>query len=478
MAEQVSMKKAVAWTAIAKYTTAVLQLVFAAILSRLLTPEQYGIVAVINVFVVFFQLFCDMGFGTAVIQDKGLTEKQTNDIFSWTVYFGLGLMVLFIGASFPISMIYGDSIYVPLGCILSVALLLNALNMIPNAVMLKEKRFKGIAFRTIVSGIVASLITIALAFKGFGVYALVLQSVFTALIIFIWNELSVKLKFHFKPDFVSIKRIWGYSVYQFLSQLINYFNRNLDSLLIGKYFPKADLGQYNKSYHLMQMPIAYIPGVVGPALHPILSEHQNDPKYIFSAYTRILKLLSIIGCFISVWLYYVGEELIIVLFGDQWHPAVLPFKILALSVWFQLLTNTIAPIYQSIGNTKLMFKSTIFTCLLIITFIITGCFMGSIVNVAACISIAYSLNFFLTYYILVYKGFKENFWHFLLMFRHEVLYFIAMMCITMVQLNIDSLIEALFLKSLLLFVSFAILLLISGQSKLFLGFIRRNKRND
>lgn len=470
------MKKAVAWTAIAKYTTAVLQLVFAAILSRLLTPEQYGIVAVINVFVVFFQLFCDMGFGTAVIQDKGLTERQTNDIFSWTVYLGLGLMVLFIGASFPISMIYEDAIYVPLGCILSVALLLNALNMIPNAVMLKEKRFKSIAFRTIVSGIAASLITIVLAFKGFGVYALVLQSVFTALIIFIWNELSVKLKFHFWPDFASIKRIWDYSVYQFLSQLINYFNRNLDSLLIGKYFPKADLGQYNKSYHLMQMPIAYIPGVVGPALHPILSEHQNEPKYIYSSYLRVLKILSLIGCFISVWLYYTGEELVILLFGDQWYPAILPFKILALSVWFQLLTNTIAPIYQSVGNTKLMFHSTVATCILIISFIIVGCIMGNIVNVAMCVSIAYFLNFFLTYIILVKFCFKESFVSFLKTFWQEILFFVVMMGATLIPLTIGNMIVSFFIKSIILAVLYSLLMVITGQHKIVITLISHNKR--
>lgn len=469
------MKRAVAWTAIAKYTTAALQLVFAAILSRILTPEQYGIVAVINVFVVFFQLFCDMGFGTAVIQDKGLTEKQTNDIFSWTVYLGLGLMVLFIGAAFPISIIYEDSIYVPLGCILSVALLLNALNMIPNAVMLKQKRFESIAFRTIISGVVSSLITIVLALNGFGVYAFVLQSVFTALIIFIWNKLSVKLNFHFRPNFDSIKRIWGYSVYQFLSQLINYFNRNLDSLLIGKYFHKADLGQYNKSYHLMQMPIAYIPGVVGPALHPILSEHQNEPKYIYASYLHILKILSLIGCFISVWFYYTGEELVILLFGNQWYPAILPFKILALSVWFQLLTNTIAPIYQSVGNTKLMFKSTIATCVLIITFIILGCIVGNIVNVAKCVSLAYFLNFFLTYFIMTKYGFNESFLKFLLTFRHEVLFFGGLLSVTLIPMNIDNIIISFITKSVIMMFVYTVLLCITGQQKVIVSILRRKK---
>lgn len=471
----VSMKKAVVWTAIAKYTTAVLQLVFAAILSRLLTPEEFGIVAVINVFVVFFQLFCDMGFGTAVIQDRGLTEKQTNDIFSWSIYIGLSLQVLFIFASFPIAKFYEDALYIPLGIILSFSLFINALNMIPNAVMLKQKRFKSITFRTITASVIASLLTIFLAFKGFGVYALILQSLFTSLIVFIWNEVSVKLKVQIKPDISSIRRIWGYSIYQFLSQLLNYFNRNLDQLLIGKFFSKADLGQYNKSYHLMQMPISYIPGVVGPALHPLLAEHQNEPQYIFNNYLRILKILSLIGCFISVWLYYTGEELVLLLFGDQWNAAVIPFKILALSVWAQLGTNTIAPIYQSIGDTKLMFKSTLFTTVLVVSSIIGGCILGDIVTVSICVSAAYVINFFLTYYIMVSIGFKKNFWMFLKYFWQELLFFIVMMGVTLMPSYVINRPISLILKSLTLTLVYFILLVISKQYIHLLSLIPKRK---
>lgn len=469
----VSMKKAVAWTAVAKYSRALLGIVFAAILSRLLTPEQYGTVAVITVFVVFFQLFCDMGFGAAVVQDQELTEKQTNDIFSWTVYLGLGLQILFIIASFPIATFYEDDIYVPLGFILSFSLFFSALNMIPNAVMLKQKRFKTITIRTVVSHIVTSLITILLAFKGWGVYALVLQTLLSVIMIFVWNELTVRLKFYFRPDFASIKRIWGYSVYQFLANFLNYFNRHLDNLLIGKFFSKADLGQYNKSYSLMQMPISYIPGVVGPALHPILAEHQNAPQYIYNAYLRILKPLSIIGCFLSVFLYYSAEELVIILFGDQWYPAIPPFKILALSVWFQLLLNTIGPIFQSIGNTKLLFKSSIICSVMIIGFIILGCVLGSIVTVAICVTVAYILNFFVSYYIMVHNGFHVSFGRFMATFYHEFIFFAILMTITIIPLSINNLLMSLLAKTGILVFAYVVLLFVTGQHKHFMRLLHK-----
>lgn len=465
------MRKAVAWTAVAKYTTAALQLVFAAILSRILTPEQYGTVAVITIIVVFFQLFSDMGFGTAVIQDKELTEKQTNDIFSWTLYLGLILQMLFIGVSFPVSHFYEDVIYIPLGIILSVSLLFNSLNMIPNAIMLKQKRFKAITVRTVCSHVITSLIAIFLAYKNLGVYALVLQMLFSSIIIFVWNEATVALKFNIKPDFAVIKRIWGYSVYQLLAQILNFFSRNLDQLLIGKFFSKPDLGQYNKSYHLMQMPISYIPGVVGPALHPILSEHQDNPQYIYNSYLKLLKILSLLGCFMSAYLFYTADELIVILFGEQWYEAILPFRILALSVWFQLATNTFGPIYLSIGKTKLMFWSVAASCGLIVTSIIIGCLMGSIVDVATCVSVAYIINYFLSYWIMIRFGFSESFVKFLSAFWHEVVIFAILMAITLIPLNIENIVGMFVVKTLLIGLSYIGLLILTKQYKSLLSLV-------
>lgn len=476
MVENVSMKKAVAYTAVAKYTLAVVSIFFAAILSRLLTPDQYGTVAIITVILSLFQLFCDMGFGTAVIQDKGLTDRQVADIFSWTVYLGFALQFLFIGASFPISRFYDDSIYIPLGIILSFSLFLNSMNMIPNAVLLKNKKFKTITIRTIVASISSSLLTILLAYYGMGVYALVLQSVISAIITFVWNELTVRIKLVLWPSFDTIKRIWAYSFYQFLAQLFNFFSRNLDSLLIGKYLSKAELGQYNKSYHLMQMPISYIPGVVGPALHPILSERQDDPKYIYAAYLRILKILSLLGCFISVYLYYIGDELVVLLFGNQWHQAILPFKILALSVWFQLMTNTFGPIYLSIGKTKLMFRGTVASGSLIVASIIVGCLLGDIIYVALCVSIAYFMNFFLSFFIMIYWGFNESYSRFLLGFKHEVLFYVVLLLVTFMPFHTEYLLVTFVVKSAIITATYALLLIITKQYKLLMPIVPKRFR--
>lgn len=474
VSREITIKKAVLFNAIAKYSTVILQLVYTAIMSRILSPEEYGIMTIINVFIVFFQLFSDMGLGTGVIQNKNLSNDDISDIFSVSVYLGCGLFVAFSLFSYPIALIYENGIYVSLGVIMSFSLMFNAFNMIPNAVLLREKRFLALAIRTIVISFISFTVTIFFAFHGAGVYSLVIQSVVQAIGLFACNIFSTKIRFKIKPNLSPIKGIWGYSMYQFGAQTLNYFNRNLDNLLIGKMFSKEELGYYNKAYTLMQYPIGYLPGVITPVLHPILSEHQENKAYIYEKYMQVLKLLSLIGCFGAALCFFAGEEIIIIVFGKQWEASILPFKILSLSLWFQILTNTIAPIYQSIGNTKLMFKNLIFTTIIIVSLIITGVLSKNIIYVSVCVAIGYITNFFVTFFLLVKIGFCSSYMRFLRSFWQELVMFIIMLIgIVLWDITIPSLILSFVLKMSVLSVIYFILLLVTKQYKLIWAFVKR-----
>lgn len=475
MAEnQISIKKAALLNACSKYLTVILQIVYMAIVSRILTPTEFGIVAVIHVFIVFFQLFADMGFGTAVIQNKTLTDDEVNQIFTFTVYLGFALMVLFAGASFIIAAVYDDRIYVPLGFMLSLSLLLNSFNMIPNSVMLKNKRFYAIAIRTIVVALISYTMTIGLALVGFGVYALVANSITMALALFLWNEISTKLKFKRKIELATLKKVWGYSIYQFASQAMNYFNRNLDNLLIGKFFSATDLGYYNKSYTLAGYPITYLPGVITPVLHPILSEHQDDKEYIYNSYVKLLKFLSLLGCFGGAFCFFAGKEIILLAFGSQWKTSILPFRIISLSIWMQILTHTIAPIYQSIGNTKLLFKSTIITTVLIVSSIIVGIMLGDIISVSLCVSVAYVINFYVCFAIMIQGGFKRSLFNFVKNFGYELLFYIVLVGLAFAwSFEIENIILSFAVKFILFLAIYALLLFVTNQHKILIGFVKR-----
>jgi PST family polysaccharide transporter len=454
----------------------IIQLIYIGILSRILTPKDFGIVAVINVFIVFIQLIADMGFGTAVIQNKKLTDEDISNIFSFSIYLGIASLLISMGGGYLIAEIYEESIYVSLGFVLSFSLAFNTFNMIPNAILLKERRFVTIAFRTVIVAILSFSTTIFLAVSGAGIYALAAQSVLNAIGLFLWSEITVRIKFKFKPSLSSIRKIWGYSVYQYGAQTLNYFNRNLDNLLIGKFLPKSDLGFYNKAYTLTQYPISYLPGIITPILHPVFSEYQDNKKYIYIKYMKILKIISLLGCFVSAFFFFAGREIIMIAFGSQWEASILPFRILSLSIWMQLLTNTMAPIYQSIGNTKLMFITLLITTGMIVSMIIAGITTQSIIYISIFISSAYILNFFISYFVLIRIGLKENYFKFLVSFRHEVLIFIVLgMMIFIWPYNEANIFVGFLVKFIAMTCIYGIMLFITQQHNVFLEFVKRSK---
>ena len=340
MRQEKSLKNAVFMIAIAKYSNVIITLIFNAVLARLLTPEDYGIVAVITVFTTFFSTLSDVGFGTAVIQNKELEQEDINSIYTFTVYLGLMLGIAFAIASYPISLFYQNNEYIWIGCVLSISVAFGAFNMVPNAIIMRKKYFSLLAMRNISATIAKGAITIIMAVLGAKYYALVFSAVFYSVLIFVWNKHSIEVHFTYKVLRKSIKKIWTYSISQFAFNIVNYFSRNLDNLLTGKYIGSAMLGYYDKAYQLMVYPTSGLTNVITPALHPIFSDYQNDKKYLYEQYIKIVRLLAIAGFFCTAICFSASKEIILILYGNSWRMAIPCFKFLSISIWSQVVTSS------------------------------------------------------------------------------------------------------------------------------------------
>ena len=163
----ISIKKATLINAGAKYSNVLFMLVANAILARLLSPEEYGVLAIITVFVTFFHLLSDMGFSSGVIQNKELDQEDISNLFSFTVYLGLGLAVLFFSLSLCIAKIYENAAFIPIGGWLSLTVFFSTINMVPNAQLMREKRFVLVAVRSVVVYVCSYTVAIIMAFMGF-----------------------------------------------------------------------------------------------------------------------------------------------------------------------------------------------------------------------------------------------------------------------------------------------------------------------
>lgn len=402
-----NFKKASLINAVGKFSMIFLNLLMGAILARLLSPEDYGIVAVITVFSTFFNTFSDMGFGAAIVQKKELSQDDTNNIFSFTVYVALVLAGIFLLLSYPIALFYKNDAYVSLGALLSVSLFFNAMNMVPNGIMSRDKRFVMIAVRTILVYVTASAIAIGFAYAGFRYYALAAQSILSAVLSFIWNLVVTRPKFRLRFKFESIRKVLSYSGFQFAFNIVNYFSRNLDNLLTGRYIGSAALGYYNKAYNLMLYPVNNLTGIVSPVLHPILSDYQDQPKIIYQKYIKLVKLLASLGIFIAPVCYLAGAEAIQILYGSNWGASVACFQFLSLAIIPQMINSSAGAIFQSINQTKLLFINSCINTGLTVLAILIGIFSGKqITTLSLFVAIAYNLHFITAFYMLIKLGFR------------------------------------------------------------------------
>lgn len=418
--KEISIKKAALINGAANYSCVILQILFSAVLARLLTPEDYGIISVVTVFTTFFTVLANMGIGTAVIQNKELDDNDISNIFTFNIYVAVVLAAVFMLFSIPISNFYGNDVYRPIGCMLSISLFFSTMNMVPNALLMKEKKFVRIGLRMVTVTVLSSLAAIVMAFLGFKYYALVAQSIMNAFVTFVWNYSSVRVRPRLRPALSSVKKIFAFSSYQFAFNILNYFARNSDKLLISKFLGDAQLGYYDKAYKLALYPEYNLTHVITPVLHPILSEHQNDKQYIYDRYMRVVKLLSLLGLFVGIYMYFASYEIICIMFGAQWSGAIACIQMLSLSVWAQVVNSSSSAIFQSLGNTRNLFLTEVMCAVCTLTGIVLGIIEGNITAVARNAMISYNINFFISYFMLTKKSFGFSFARFLKTFIPDV----------------------------------------------------------
>lgn len=411
----VSVKKQIAsgvfYTAISKYSGILVSLCVTAILARLLTPDDFGVVAISTVLIAFFDLLCNMGFGPAIIQHKKLMNSELSDIFSFSVLTGIILSVCFFFLAEPIARYYRNDILISICRLISLNLVFISFNIVPNALLLKDKQFKFLAFCNLCAQITLGTVAIFCAYSGLGIYSLLITPIGSSFFIFIANlsRIPLKLTLKLKINFHSIKKIISFSSYQFLFNIVNYFSRNLDKLLIGKFIDMQSLGYYEKSYRLMMLPLSNITHVITPTIQPILSDYQDKKEQLMTYSLKIIKILALIGCVLTPFLFFSGRELILILFGDQWTGAIKVFKLLSISVFIQMVDSASGSILQASNSAKYLFVSGLICAIINVSAILISVIIfKSIEIVAVAIDIAFVLNLIVSLYYIFRKTFRAN----------------------------------------------------------------------
>ena len=202
------MIKGVFWSAIEKYSSQLIALIVTMVLARLLSPQEYVVVAIATVLISFLSIFSTMGFGPAIIQRKDLEQSDYDSIYSFSFFLGCGLfLILFLSAGF-FSSYYDNEQLKGVIRILSVNLFCASINVVPNALMYKNQRFKEIAKRTLLIQLITGPVSILAAYLGLGVYSLLISPVVTAIFMFVYNLHRYPCIFYFHFSFAPIKKVF------------------------------------------------------------------------------------------------------------------------------------------------------------------------------------------------------------------------------------------------------------------------------
>lgn len=413
MKESITLKKefihGVFYTAIAKYSGILIQVFVTAILARILPPSDFGIIAISTIIINFFSMISEMGIGPAIIQDRVLNKADFSELFGFTIYLGIFLIILlYLGANL-IGDFYKEKSLILIVKLLTINLFFVTINIVPNALLLKEKKFKYIAIRTLIIQIITGLLAIIAVTNEFGIFSLLIAPIVSSILVFIVNYLKIKIQPNFLFTIRPIRQIFTFSLFQFLFNFINYFSRNADKIIIGKSLGMKPLGYYDKSYTLMLLPISNITSVLNPVIQPLFSKFQEEKDTIALNYLKIVSFLGLVGFPLSIFLFYSSLEIVLLVFGDQWINAVPVFQIMTLSIAFQIIASSSGSIYQAANATKHLFISGALSAVTIIIGIVIAILVfKNLESVAYSIVITFTINFFQNYFILFNFVLKTN----------------------------------------------------------------------
>ena len=399
------------WTALQKYSTMFIQFVSGIILARLLTPYDYGCIGMLSIFMVLAEAFIDGGFGSALIQKKQPSQEDYSTIFFWN----LGMAVLMYAVLYFSAPVIARFYDIPLlSDVLRVqgfVLFIYAFNIVQRNQLKKKLNFKVLSIVSIVTSIISLSITIVMAYKGYGVWALVAQNLITAAIPAIVFWFFIKWRPIMTFSWKSFRELFGFGFYMFLTHFVNKFCSKIGRLMIGKVYSPATLGYYSKGASTEDLASTSISSVMTQVTYPLYAQVQDDKTALGNMVKRLTTSLSYITFPLMFILILIAKPLFVLLYSDRWLQSVPYFQVLCLVGLANCLQAVNTQTIAAIGKSKVMFLWTLAKRTVGLSFMIVGLLLfgmkGFLVGVVIYNWIAYFVNIGLVSKYIGYKWYRQ-----------------------------------------------------------------------
>lgn len=347
------------------------------VLSRLLSPKDFGLLGMAISWIGFVSAFSELGFSAAIIQRKEIEEKHLSTTFFVNVALGLMLTIIGIGMSIPAATFFKTPEVRPVIALLSLSFIVNSLTLTQMAIAQRELKFKKLAIRDLSASIIGGIIGIFAAFWGYGVWSLVVQMLITGIVstVLLWQFSKWRPSFRF-TSLECVKELWPYSSKIFYFNLFKYFAQNTDKLLIGYFLGSVALGLYTFTFKIVIFPITTFVGAVGSYLFPKYSRIQEDISDIKSSYLEINGLLGATVAPVLFLIIILSTFLVPLLFGEKWNAALPLFPIMAIVAFLQTIISPVGNLLKATNRPGWMLNWSVFITILAALLMVIGVEFG------------------------------------------------------------------------------------------------------
>jgi len=357
------------------------------VLARLLDPRAFGLVTMVAVFFLLLMNFGINGFTEYIIQKKSIDQTELGSIFWLHASISVFLALAFNACAALLSSFYKEPAVVPIVRVFSIGIVASMVSTYPKALLQRRMEFSKVALNAVIAGILSLALAVAMAVMGLGYWAVVARQlsniVFMAVGAWILCPFNPGVPGRIKGVGAAVK----YALNVYGNFLIGYLARNLDKVLLGRFFGSQTLGFYDRAYYASSMPVAQLVSPLNNVGLATLSRLRDDPARYISYYTKAVATLALLGVYASVVLALSGKDLMVVLLGPQWEPSGPIVQAFSVGIGAMIVYYTYSWIHLSLGNPQRWLRwslvSTAFTaaCLIIAVrygpIVVAGVYSGS-----------------------------------------------------------------------------------------------------
>lgn len=317
------------WSVVQKWGREAISFVILVVLSRLLAPEAFGLVALGLVFTEFVQIFLDQGFSAAIIQRKELDAEHLDTAFWISVLSGIVLTVVGIAMSGLVAAFFDEPRLGPVVRWLSLVFIVSALSSTQMAILQRELAFKSLALRSMTAKLVGGIVGVIMAFAGFGVWSLVAQKLTAGVagVVVLWRASDWRPGFKLSKQ--HYKELFSFGVSVVGNNLLKTFVRRSNDFLIGYFLGATLLGIYTIGYRLLLVTLRIVTGIINSVAFPTFSRLQQNPERMRRAFYKVTQYTSLFAFPVFLGLAVLAPDVIPALFGDKWAPSVPVLQVLA-----------------------------------------------------------------------------------------------------------------------------------------------------